>query len=322
MKKSLNTFKEGIDGWDNRTGVIKRIADYLYDNPKATPPKGYIPRSSRAYETAASIYGDYVTTSFGNISTDDLMQYARDNKLLDESTIIDEKANKPNELEQRAKKHRKKSKGLGWYPGANFNSNAGDVEKNISIFNAAQPDGGIGAVSSVNGNTIGEEIEKLSPGDALSRLREMSDEESNTVMDAMRDSFDKQEDAYLGAFWYDPNKQEIYGQKQALASDCPWYKSSEFGTEVRTGRALHKSIWAKESKRGKDNRFSGNYTLKPRGRVFEFKDNGYKICVGNWINNYPEAIDEIILEFQLPKENTEVIKNKHWDLGQGWSDEF
>ena len=35
-----------------------------------------------------------------------------------------------------------------------------------------------------------------------------------------------------------------------------------------------------------------------------------------------EAIDEIILEFQLPKENTEVIKNKHWDLGHGWSDEF
>ena len=314
MKKSLNIFEEGIDGWDNRTGVIKRIDKYLYDNPEAIPPKGYIQPGSRAYETAASIYGDYVTTPFGNISTNDLMQYARDNKLLDEATT--------NELEQRAKKHRKKNKGLGWYPGANFNSNAGDVEKNISIFNTAQPDGGIGAVSPVNGNAIGEEIENLSPGDALSRLREMNDEESNTVMDAMRDSFDKQEDAYLGAFWYDPNKQEIYGQKPALASDCPWYKSSEFGTEVRTGRALHKSIWAKESKRGKDNRFSGNYTLKPRGRVFEFKDKGYKICVGNWIDNYPEAIDEIILEFQLPRENTEVIKNKHWDLGHGWSNEF
>ena len=146
MKESLNIFKEGIDGWDNRTGVIKRIADYLYDNPKATPPKGYIPRFSRAYETAASIYGDYVTTPFGNISTDDLMQYAKDNKLLDESTT--------NELEQRAKKHRKKNKGLGWYPGANFNSNAGDVEKSIEVFNNSTGDLGSGDT----GMSMGEDI--------------------------------------------------------------------------------------------------------------------------------------------------------------------
>lgn len=75
---------EGIDGWDNRTGVIKRIDKYLYDNPEAIPPKGYIQPGSRAYDDAVSRYGDYVTTPFGNISTDDLMQYARDNKLLNE----------------------------------------------------------------------------------------------------------------------------------------------------------------------------------------------------------------------------------------------
>ena len=79
------TLDEAIDGWDNRTGVIKRIDKYLYDNPEAIPPKGYIQPGSRAYDDAVSRYGDYVTTPFGNISTDDLMQYARDNKLLDES---------------------------------------------------------------------------------------------------------------------------------------------------------------------------------------------------------------------------------------------
>ena len=77
--------EEGIDGWDNRTGVIKRIDKYLYDNPEATPPKGYINKHSRAYDDAVSRYGNYITTPFGNISTDDLMKYARDNKLLDES---------------------------------------------------------------------------------------------------------------------------------------------------------------------------------------------------------------------------------------------
>lgn len=80
-----NKVNEGIDGWDNRTGVIKRIDKYLYDNPEAIPPKGYIQPGSRAYDDAVSRYGDYVTTPFGNISTDDLMQYARDNKLLNEA---------------------------------------------------------------------------------------------------------------------------------------------------------------------------------------------------------------------------------------------
>ena len=73
--------------------------------------------------------------------------------------------------------------------------------------------------------------------------------------------------------------------------------------------------------RGKDKRFSGDYKQKPRGRVFEFKDDGFKICVGDWIDKYPEAIKEIIDVFNLP-ENTEVIKDEHWNIGHGWSQEF
>lgn len=61
------------------------------------------------------------------------------------------------ELEDRAKKHKKKSKGLGWYKGANFNSNAGDVEKGIEVFNNAQPDGGAGPVNAMNGNACCED---------------------------------------------------------------------------------------------------------------------------------------------------------------------
>ena len=61
---------------------------------------------------------------------------------------------KSNELEQRAKKHRKKSKGLGWYPGANFNSDAGDVEKGIEVFNNST------SIGSGEGTAMGESIEK------------------------------------------------------------------------------------------------------------------------------------------------------------------
>jgi hypothetical protein len=73
---------EGIDGWDNRTGIIFRIHKYLVDNPEVEPPKGYIERNSREYEVASARYGDYVTTQFGNIKTDDLMAYAEDHGLL------------------------------------------------------------------------------------------------------------------------------------------------------------------------------------------------------------------------------------------------
>ena len=54
-----------------------------------------------------------------------------------------------------------RQKGFGWY--GSLKPNAGDVEKNIEIFNNAQPDGGIGAVSPVNGNAMGEDMEQEKP---------------------------------------------------------------------------------------------------------------------------------------------------------------
>ena len=51
-----------------------------------------------------------------------------------------------------------RQKGFGWY--GSLNPDAGDVEKNVEMFNNAQPDGGIGAVSPVNGNAMGEAVEE------------------------------------------------------------------------------------------------------------------------------------------------------------------
>lgn len=31
---------------------------------------------------------------------------------------------------------------------------------------------------------------------------------------------------------------------------------------------------------------------------------------------------EIMLEFQLPEDNTRFAQDEHWDLGHGWSNEF
>lgn len=139
----------------------------------------------------------------------------------------------------------------------------------------------------------------------------------------MADTINLQSESYIGPFWYDPNNREIYGAVLTLASDVPFYNSSTLNKRIRTGRALHQQIWDKQSKRShKDPRFTGDYRLKPRGHIFEIENEGFVIFVGNWINKYPQAIDEIVNEFQLPLDNTRVQIDQHWDLGHGWSKEI
>lgn len=57
---------------------------------------------------------------------------------------------KENELEQRAKKHKKKSKGMGWH----MSMNAGDVEKGIEVFNNSTA-----TTSTGEGTSMGEAID-------------------------------------------------------------------------------------------------------------------------------------------------------------------
>ena len=154
------------------------------------------------------------------------------------------------------------------------------------------------------------------------KVKKRDDETTNAAIEVMIDSFDEQNEPMVGPFWYDPIKKEVYGQVIALAKDRPFYYSHSWKKEVRTGSALHKSIWEREFFRHKDKRFSGDYTQKPRGRVFEFKEEGFKVFVGEWINQYPEAKDEILFEFQLPRDKTEFVIDEHWDIGHGWSQEF
>ena len=57
-----------------------------------------------------------------------------------------------NELEQRAKKHKKKSKGMGWH----MSMNAGDVEKGIEVFNNSTSLGTSGGEGTAMGEAIGD----------------------------------------------------------------------------------------------------------------------------------------------------------------------
>ena len=153
----------------------------------------------------------------------------------------------------------------------------------------------------------------------IKKLRES--ERTNSAMEVMLVNDLVQEEPYVGCFWYDPINNELFGVNKTLHCDVPYYHSNQFNNNVRTGRALHKNIWQKEFYRAKDKRFLGNYTLVPRGRVFEFENDGFYVFVGNWVNEYPQAKQEIIDEFQLP-ENANFVVDSHWDIGHGWSDDY
>ena len=158
--------------------------------------------------------------------------------------------------------------------------------------------------------------------EAKAKVKKRDDDDVNAAIEAMIDSFNEQDEPMVGPFWYNPKKKEIYGHVVALAKDRPFYYSPIWKKNIKTGSAIQKNIWEREYFRNKDKRFSGDYTLRPRGRVFEFENEGFKVMVGDWINDYPEAKEEIIYAFQLPVNNTEFVIDEHWDIGHGWSQEF
>ena len=148
-----------------------------------------------------------------------------------------------------------------------------------------------------------------------------ADDSINAAIEVMMASMEMQDDPEVGCFWYDPKKNELFGVNSVPVSSMNFYNSPQFHTQVRTGPKLHESIWKKEAIIGRDRRFRGDYTKVPRGRVFEFKNDGFKVMTGSWINDYPQAKQLIMLEFNLP-ENTEFRVDEHWDIGHGWSEEF
>lgn len=71
------------EAFDERTELIKKIDKYLYNNPNEQPPEGYVDSKSRSYEDLSKKYGDYVTTKFYYVKTDDLRDYANNHNLLE-----------------------------------------------------------------------------------------------------------------------------------------------------------------------------------------------------------------------------------------------
>ena len=150
--------------------------------------------------------------------------------------------------------------------------------------------------------------------------RRLSFNERAEVITMMADNFGVQDSPKVGFFWYDIAENELFGVVKYLAMEIPFNMKGR-----KTARMLHKDYWYKESKRaaasGKPTRFTGDYTLIPRGRIFEVEGEGFVVLTGSWIDEYPLAKDLIVEEFDLQDVHVEFVHDEHWDIGHGWSEE-
>lgn len=59
--------------------------------------------------------------------------------------------------------------------------------------------------------------------------------------------------------------------------------------------------------------------MTPRGRIFYNPETDvFTIAVGSWIEQYPQAVELIVDEFNLRQSRYEVKTAHHWDIGQKW----
>lgn len=147
-----------------------------------------------------------------------------------------------------------------------------------------------------------------------------SDSMINAFRQIMAENAQYEDDPYVGIFWYDFRKNELFGVREALAEDTEFKQTSLFKNRARTCRPLHEKVWRHGYYSKEDPRFIGDYTKIPRGRIFEVEGEGFIVCVGSWILDYPEAKQKIIDRFSLPEDRTKFKIDIHWDLGHGWSD--
>ena len=165
-------------------------------------------------------------------------------------------------------------------------------------------------------------------------VTQMDDEQYREAMDTMAKNRGAGDEPKVGIFWYNATRKELFGVVTHKRTDYLKPRSAHrdallaknAGGGLITCSEMHEDVWKKELRRQKyhgdgTGPFKGEYQMKPRGRVFfSPADDQYIIAVGTWIDHSPEAIDQIIVEFDLPREKTIVKKASHWDIGQTWND--
>lgn len=152
-------------------------------------------------------------------------------------------------------------------------------------------------------------------------LESFSDQDYASVMAQMAANRGHDNEPKVGIFWYNRARNELFGVVSHRVSD---YTQANASDGRITCSEMHEDIWKREFRKQKyqgdgQGPFIGAYQDKPRGRVFyNMLTDTYEVAVGKWLEDYPQAYDLVIEEFDLPREKTSAKYAIHWDIGMSW----
>ena len=128
----------------------------------------------------------------------------------------------------------------------------------------------------------------------------------------------------VGIFWYDTEEHDFFGVYKRELTPKMIEDAADKGLPFINYPKLHRQVWKEQYfcalSQHKPTRFTGDYTMIPRGRVAWSIDK-FVVFVGKWAEGKEEELTKLIEKyFALPF--FEFIYDEHWDLGHGWSGDF
>lgn len=153
------------------------------------------------------------------------------------------------------------------------------------------------------------------------KLEGFTEDEFNSVMKLMSSNRGKDSEPKVGIFWYNRANKTLFGVVSHRLSD---YTKANASDGRITCSEMHEDVWKKAyyKQRFENNGvgpFIGAYQDKPRGRIFyNIENDVFEVAVGKWLEEFPEAYDLILKEFDLPPEKTQPKYAVHWDIGMSW----
>ena len=150
----------------------------------------------------------------------------------------------------------------------------------------------------------------------------LTDEQRKAQMASMK-SFDEDMPS-VGIFWYDPEEHEFFGVYKKELTPKMIEEAADKGLPFINYPKLHRQVWKEQYFRAlaahKPTRFTGDYTMIPRGRV-AWNIDKFIVFVGKWAEDVQDELTDLINQhFALPF--FEFVYDEHWDLGHGWSGDF
>lgn len=152
-------------------------------------------------------------------------------------------------------------------------------------------------------------------------MGEFSEEDYASVLALMAANRGKDSEPKVGLFWYNRANNTLFGVVSHRLSD---YTKANASDGRITCSEMHEDVWKKEYRKQKyqnngQGPYIGAYQDKPRGRVFyNIETDTFEVAVGKWLEEFPQAYQLVLEEFNLPSDRTKPMYAIHWDIGMSW----